>query len=63
MHFYAISTVQIQQILRFSVSDVKQVWLADDATRAGSLKSLKNWWTNMVNEGDRFGYCVSEKKS
>ena len=44
--FYAISTVQIQQILRFSVSDVKQVWLADDATSAGSLKSLKNWWTN-----------------
>ena len=61
--FYAISTVQIQQILRFSVSDVKQVWLADDATRGGSLKSLKNWWINMVNEGDHFGYYVDEKKS
>ena len=59
MSFYAISTVQIQHILRFSVSDVKQVWLAD----IGSLKSLKNWWTNIVNEGDRFGYYVNEKKS
>ena len=63
MPFYAISTVQIQHILRFSVSDVKQVWLADDATDAGSLKSLKNWWTNIVNEGNRFGYYVNEKKS
>ena len=63
MPFYAISTVQILQILRFSVSDVKQVWLADDATVVGSLKSLKNWWTNMVNERDRFGYYVNDKKS
>ena len=61
--FYAISTVQIQHILRFSVSDVKQIWPADDATGAGSLKSLKDWWTNIVNEGDRFGYYVNEKKS
>ena len=27
-----------------------------------SLKSLKNWCTNIVNEGDRFGYYVNEKK-
>ena len=53
MPFYAISTVRTQHILRFSVSDVKQVWLADDATGTDSLKSLKNWWSNIVNEGDR----------
>ena len=63
MPFYAISTVQIQHILRFSVSDVKQVWLADDTTGAGSLKSLKNWRTTIVNEGDRFGYYGNDKKS
>ena len=61
--FYAMSTVQIQQILRFSVSEAKQVCLADDATVAGSLKSLKIWWINMANEGDRFGYYVNQKKS
>ena len=49
MYFYVISTVQIQQKIRFCVSDVKQVWLADDVTVAGSLKSLKNWSTNIVN--------------
>ena len=48
MSFYAIATIQIQQILRISFHDVKQVWLADDANGAGSLKSLKNWWTNIV---------------
>ena len=42
MSFYAISIVEIQQIIRFCVRDVKQVWLADDVTVAGSLKSLKN---------------------
>ena len=62
MPLYAISAVQIQHILWFLVSDVKQVWLADDAPGAGSSKSLKNWWTN-INEGDRFGYYVDEKRS
>ena len=36
----AISTVQIQHVLQFLVSDVKQVWLTDDATGLGSLKSF-----------------------
>ena len=43
MSFYALGTVQIQHRLRLSASDVKQVWLADDATGAGSLNSLKKW--------------------
>ena len=63
MSFYATATVQIQQLLRISISDAKQVWLADDATSAGSLTSLKKWWTNIIIEGGRFGYCVSDKKS
>ena len=42
MSFYATATVQIQQLLLISVPDVKQVWLADDATGKGFLKSLKN---------------------
>ena len=63
MSFYSISTIQIQQIIRFCVSDVKQIWLVDDVTVAGSLKSLKSWYTNIVNEVDRFGYYVNEKES
>ena len=62
MSFYATATVQIQQFLRISVPDVKQVWLADDATGADSLKYLKNLWTNVISEGGRFGYYVNKKK-
>ena len=62
MSFYAIATIQIQQLLRISFHDVEQVWLADDATGAGSLKSLKSWWTNIVSEGGRFG-CLLIRES
>ena len=23
---------------------------------------MKNWWTNIISEGGRIGYCVNEKK-
>ena len=36
-------TVLMQQKLR-SISTVKQVWLADDATGAGKITNLKQWW-------------------
>ena len=50
MSFYAIATVQIQQLLCISFPDVKQVWLAGDATGACSLKYLKNRGTNITSE-------------
>ena len=62
MSFCAIATVQIQQLLRVSLSDMKQFWLASEAAGASSLKSLKNWWTNIISEGGRFRYYVNEKK-
>ena len=40
MYFYALETIKIQNHLR-TASKVKQVWLVDDTTGAGSLKSLK----------------------
>ena len=58
MSFYAITTIQIQQLLRISFHDAKQVWLAGDAAGDGSLKYLKNWWTNIISEGGRFGYLL-----
>ena len=63
MSFYAIATVQIQQLLRISVPDINQVWLADNATDAVSLKYLKNWWTNIITKGGGFGYYVNKEKS
>ena len=46
--FYALATVEIQNRLRITASEIKQVWLADDATGAGSLESLKKWWINII---------------
>ena len=61
--FYTLTTVEIQNCLRITASEVEQVWLADDATGAGSLESFKKWWINIIEEGARYGYYVNESKS
>ena len=62
MPFYALSTVLMQERLR-SISAVKQIWLADDATGAGTIEGLKNWWDLIISEGDKCGYYVNQGKS
>ena len=62
MSFYALATIEINNRLRITASEVKQVWLADDATGAKSLESLKKWWVNIIQEGDRYGCYVNESK-
>ena len=42
---------------------MKQVWLADDTTGAGSLEPLKKWWINIIKEGACYGYYANESKS
>ena len=42
---------------------MKQVWLADDATGAGSLLELLDWWNTIITEGKKIGYNVNESKS
>ena len=63
MSFYALATAEIQNRLRITAREVKQVWLADDATGVGSLESLKKWWINIIEEGACYGYYVNESKS
>ena len=46
-----------------SVSEIKQVWLADDATGAGRLAHLLRWWNTIISEGQKIGYNVNESKS
>ena len=53
MSMYAPATMAIQNCLRITASEVKQVWLVDDATGAESLESLKKWWVNIIQEGGR----------
>ena len=43
MSFYGLATLEIQNPLPTIANKLKKIWLADDATRPGSLESLKKW--------------------
>ena len=53
----------IIQKLRYESTKVHQVWLADDATGAGTLLDLKMWWDKVTREGEKHGYHVKPSKS
>ena len=42
---------------------IRQVWLADDASAAGSISKLKQWYESLVEDGKMYGYHVNRKKS
>ena len=63
MGFYGLGTNLILQTLKREIPAVKQVWLADDATGAGKLQPLKEWWDLIQKEGVKFGYFVKPTKS
>jgi hypothetical protein len=63
MQFYALGTNPLLRLLRLHVPEVQQVWLADDATGAGKLDVLKDWWDKIIQEGTKLGYFVNESKS
>ena len=61
--FYGISTKPLIDILQLIVAAIKQVWLADDATGAGRLHALREWWDAITREGKKYGYHVKPSKS
>ena len=67
MQFYGISTTTppppLISLLSHYVTNVYQVWLADDATGAGNLPNLKEWWDQITREGRKIGYHVKPSKS
>ena len=60
MPFYALGTTTLLNFLKANITSIRQVWLADDATAAGKLKPLKDWWSA---EGAKIGYNVNKAKS
>ena len=62
-HFYNQGTIPLQALLHIEAPNISQVWLADDATGAGSLQNLKKWWDCIIEQGARFGYLVNNEKS
>ena len=51
MPFYAVSTYILIMFLRIAFEDVKQVWLADDASAVGKLILLDKVFTTLIKEG------------
>ncbi len=41
----------------------RQVWFADDATAAGSIKETKKWWDTLVSSGGAFDYETNPSKT
>ena len=46
-----------------SSPDIKQAWLADDASGAGKLHTLYKWYNEVRDTGHKYGYYVSDRKS
>ena len=60
MSMYAIGIIPLIQKVSCGV---KQVWYADDATAAGQLKPIQQWWDNLQGLGPDFGYFVNSSKT
>jgi len=41
---------------------VKQCWFADEASGAGTVKEIKEWWDVLSTLGPDFGYFPNDKK-
>ena len=59
--FAVVSLPLIKQL--DELSDVTQLWYADDATAIGEFQELKRWWDNINSIGKFYGYYANEKKT
>ena len=63
MAFYALETTPLENTLQIMSPEVRQVYLADDISGAGSLDDLIIWWENVISESKKLRCLVNEKKS
>ncbi len=61
MAMYAVAITPL--IHRLAEERLKQVWWADDASAAGKLSSIKNWWNNISEIGPEYGYFPNAGKT
>ena len=62
MPMYAIALLPLIEGVNPEQS-VTQTWYADDATAAGKIRKLKDWWNALVSLGPKFGYHVNASKT
>jgi hypothetical protein len=61
MAMYAVAIIPL--IHRLSEERIKQVWFADDASAAGKLSGVKDWWNNISKIGPEYGYFPNADKT
>ena len=63
MPMFALATIPLIENLQNTVSDVHQVWYADDASGSGKLSHLRVWWDQLNFLGPKFGYYPNAAKT
>ena len=63
MPMYALATIPLIRKLRAEVTEVKQVWYADDAAGVSTICGLKQWWDRLCAIGPMFGYHPNATKT
>ena len=58
MPWFSINTRRLTNVLA-EQTEVKQAWLADDATGCGSIANLWKWYGKLIEEGRKDGYFVN----
>jgi len=51
MVMYALAVTPLIQALHHCQPEISQVWYANDATAAGRLQSLSQWWKHITHLG------------
>ena len=63
MPWYSINSSIMITNLHESIPNVKQSWLADDASAAGSIAYLKQWFDSLNVVGKSHGYHINASKT
>ena len=63
MAMYALAVTLLICSLCHHQANVSQVWFADDATAAGQLTPLLNWWKYLQVQGPHYGYFPNPAKN
>ena len=62
MPMYALALCPLIEKIKLDTS-VIQLWYADDATAAGRVEALRDWWDALVTLGPKLGYHVNPSKT
>ena len=63
MPMYALATITLIRKLKNSMNDVNHLCCADDASGAGKINRLHEWWDLINTKGLKFGYFTNTSKT